>query len=137
MTGDAIIGATAAHREALKSLTGVPWRQGRKVPRNIYAVTGDDWEARPPIGAMDTPELAAEAAGSHNAAFTARREEGRVLFGACGPDGRLTGYAGHSLWQMCVYLPDGREGEVHDWLTAHGIEVYRMQNVAEIMRERG
>ena len=47
-------------------LTAVPWRQGRRKGRNLYAVTGDDWEAHPEIGCLDTAELAAEACAAHN-----------------------------------------------------------------------
>lgn len=50
-------------------LTAVEWRQGRKNPRNMYTVTGDDWEAHPGIGVLDTPELAEEACRAHNTAL--------------------------------------------------------------------
>lgn len=53
-------------------LTAVPWRQGRRKGRNLYAVTGDDWEAHPEIGCLDSPELAREAAEAHNAALAER-----------------------------------------------------------------
>lgn len=36
-------------------LTAVPWRQGRRKGRNLYAVTGPDWEAHPEIGCLDSP----------------------------------------------------------------------------------
>jgi hypothetical protein len=50
----------------------LPWRVGRKVPRNLYAMVGeaasdDDLD----IGRMDTPELAQAAAMGHNAALAA------------------------------------------------------------------
>jgi len=53
-------------------LTAVPWRAGRKNPRNMYAVTGNDWEAHPDIGKLDTAELAAEACAAHNEALARR-----------------------------------------------------------------
>jgi transcriptional regulator with XRE-family HTH domain len=56
-------------------------------------------------------------------------------FGTIGGDGRLADYEGHDLWHMSVYLPEGREAEAAAWMTAHGLEVYRMQRVSEIARE--
>jgi hypothetical protein len=53
-------------------LTALPWRVGRKNPRNMYAVTGDDWAVHWDIGKLDTAELAAEACRSHNAALERR-----------------------------------------------------------------
>jgi len=53
-------------------LTAVPWRVGRRKGRNMYAITGDDWEAHPDIGKLDTPELAAEACAAHNEALARR-----------------------------------------------------------------
>jgi hypothetical protein len=47
-------------------LAVLPWRQGRRKGRNLYAITGEDWEAHPEIGCLDTPELAAEAVAAHN-----------------------------------------------------------------------
>ena len=55
-------------------------------------------------------------------------------FGTVGEDGRLADYEGHDLWHMSVYLPTGREGEAVAWMTAHGLEVYRMQKVDEMIR---
>jgi transcriptional regulator with XRE-family HTH domain len=59
---------------------------------------------------------------------------GHVDFGTIGEDGRLEDYEGHDLWHMSVYLPEGREGEVVAWMAAHGLEVYRMQKVSEMMK---
>ena len=53
-------------------LTAVPWRAGRRKGRNLYAVTGPDWEQHPEIGCLDTPELAAEAVAAHNDALAKR-----------------------------------------------------------------
>lgn len=61
---------------------------------------------------------------------------GRADFGTCGEDGRLTDYSGHDLWHMSVYLPEGREGEAVAWMAAHGLEIYRMQKVTDLARER-
>ena len=58
--------------------TGLPWRQGRSQPRNVYAQTGDDWKAHPLIGHMDTGELAEEAVNSHNTALAATRAAERA-----------------------------------------------------------
>jgi len=57
---------------------------------------------------------------------------GRADFGKTGEDGRLEDYECHDLWHMSVYLPEGREGEVAQWMAAHGLEVYRMQKVSEM-----
>ncbi len=59
---------------------------------------------------------------------------GRADFGTVGEDGRLADHEGHDLWRMSVYLPVGREGEAAAWMTAHGIEVYRMQKASELAR---
>lgn len=59
---------------------------------------------------------------------------GLADFGTVGEDGRLADYEGHSLWHMSVYLPDGREGEAAAWMTAHGLEVYRMEKVSDLIR---
>lgn len=61
----------------MTDLTAVPWRQGRRKGRNLYAVTGEDWEAHPPIGMLDTPELAAEACEAHNEALERRKAADR------------------------------------------------------------
>jgi transcriptional regulator with XRE-family HTH domain len=63
---------------------------------------------------------------------------GRADFGVAGEDGRLEDHEGHDLWRMSVYLPEGREAEAAAWMAAHGLEVYRMQRVSEMMRgDRG
>ena len=51
---------------------------------------------------------------------------GHASFGDLGEDGRLADYENHELWHVVAYLPRGREGEVAEWMAAHGIEVYRM-----------
>ena len=61
---------------------------------------------------------------------------GRADFGTIGEDGRLADYEGHDLWRMSVYLPEGREGEAVAWMQAHGLEVYRMEKVEDIVRSR-
>lgn len=56
------------HRNVLADLAGKRWRTGRTNGRNVYARTGgDNWKDDVPVGAFDTPELAAEAVSSHNA----------------------------------------------------------------------
>jgi len=59
---------------------------------------------------------------------------GRADFGTIGDDGRLADYSSHGLWHMSVYLPEGREGEAAAWMATHGLEVYRMQKVEDIVR---
>ena len=59
---------------------------------------------------------------------------GRADFGTIGEDGRLEDYQGHELWHMSVYLPEGREGEAVAWMAAHGLEVYRMDQVSDVAR---
>jgi transcriptional regulator with XRE-family HTH domain len=51
---------------------------------------------------------------------------GRADFGEAGADGRLADHEGHDMWTMAVWLPRGREAEAAEWMTAHGLEVYRM-----------
>lgn len=48
------------------------------------------------------------------------------VFGELDEHMRLTDYDAHDLWLVSVYLPAGREGEVAEWMAAHGIEIYRM-----------
>lgn len=84
MTAPKVTASTRAYHAALSVLVDVEWRQGRSQPRNIYARTGgEDWKADPMIGQFDTPGLAEEAVGSHNAALEARRA-GLRLRGATG-----------------------------------------------------
>jgi hypothetical protein len=48
----------------------LPWRQGRKVGRTLYAVVGDEpSDDDVLIGVLDTPELAALAVLDHNLAM--------------------------------------------------------------------
>jgi transcriptional regulator with XRE-family HTH domain len=62
---------------------------------------------------------------------------GHADFGTAGDDGRLADYEGHNLWRMSVYLPEGREGEAAAWMTAHGLEVYRMDKAEDLAARRG
>jgi hypothetical protein len=63
---DNLLEATAEYHAKMAPLTGVPWRQGRSNPCNLYAVTGDDWKGHVPIGQLATPELAGAACAAHN-----------------------------------------------------------------------
>lgn len=59
------------YTQHLDELTGrfrlLPWRVGRRVARNIYAVVGPGpSDADIPIGALDSPVLAEEAVNAHN-----------------------------------------------------------------------
>jgi hypothetical protein len=65
--------ATGRYHAAMGELRDVPWRVGRSNPRNLYADTGGDWKGHPPIGVMDSPELAAEAVRAHNAGLEGGR----------------------------------------------------------------
>jgi hypothetical protein len=58
-----------------EDLTRLPWRVGRKVRRNLYAVVGDqpsdgDYD----IGRMDDAWLAARVVSDHNATLNASNE---------------------------------------------------------------
>lgn len=57
---------------------------------------------------------------------------GHASFGTLTEDGELADYSGHNLWRMSVWLPDGRVGEVVEWMTAHGLKVYRLWSPEEI-----
>jgi transcriptional regulator with XRE-family HTH domain len=59
---------------------------------------------------------------------------GHVSFGEVGDDGRLEDVSNHDMWTLAVWLPKGREGEVVEWMNAHGICVYRMWQPQEIAR---
>lgn len=89
-------GATSSHPEDLANrycgrchaftgdpvtdLSALPWRQGRgNGDRAVYAQPGsgpcnDD----PPVGVLDTAELAEEVVGEHNAALAARKAQDRA-----------------------------------------------------------
>ena len=51
---------------------------------------------------------------------------GHASFGELDEHGHLEDADGHDLWMISAWLPKGREGEVAEWMAAHGIEVYRM-----------
>ena len=68
-------------------LTAVPWRQGRRKRRNLYAVTGEDWEAHPEIGCLDTAELAAAACAAHNERLGCHRCGHRIMTAEYSPSG--------------------------------------------------
>lgn len=55
----------ARPRAESEGLAELPWRQGRKVPRNVYAGYGDDGIA---IGQFDSEWLALAAVEAHNRA---------------------------------------------------------------------
>jgi len=60
--------------EQADQLAWLPWRVGRRVPRNIYAQLGpdpDDGDVA--IGQLDSSILAADAVASHNEALRRRR----------------------------------------------------------------
>ena len=55
-----------AFRLEAKTLADVEWRQGRKQPRNVYAILSEDWLEDFEIAVFATPELAAAAVDAHN-----------------------------------------------------------------------
>lgn len=59
---------------------------------------------------------------------------GRADFGDINGDGRLASKEDHDLWTMAVWLPKGRETEACEWMTAHGLEVYRIWQPEEMKR---
>lgn len=61
---------------------------------------------------------------------------GHASFGTLDENGDLADSAGHDMWTMAVWLPNGREGEVVDWMAAHGLKVYRLWQPDEIARLR-
>lgn len=86
--------ATGRYHAAMGELRDVPWRVGRSNPRNLYADTGGGWKGHPPIGALDSPELARDAVEAHNAALNLSRLLGAgldVLVTPCGGAGRCCG----------------------------------------------
>jgi len=60
---------------------------------------------------------------------------GHASFGELDERGRLEDASGHDLWMISAWLPRGREGEVAEWMAAHGIEVYRMWQPTPASRE--
>lgn len=62
---------------------------------------------------------------------------GRADFGAIGEDGGLEDHEGHEMWTMAVWVPRGREAEAAQWMTTHGLEVYRMWQPEEMARRAG
>lgn len=71
MTDKAITEAVEHHRTALAVLAGEQWRQGRKDPCQVWAVTDDDYLNHVWIAHFATGELAAEACGAHNQSLAA------------------------------------------------------------------
>jgi hypothetical protein len=58
------------------------------------------------------------------------------VFGNLDEHMRLVSHEDHDLWHMSAYLPNGRENEVAEWMVVHGIEIYRMAPVSELIRKR-
>lgn len=59
------------------------------------------------------------------------QEDRQPAFGELDEHMRLIDASGHDLWQMAAWLPKDREGDVCEWMAAHGIEVYRMWQARE------
>lgn len=68
--------------------------------------------------------------------WTGQEERREPVFGELDERMRLVDAERHGLWDIAAYLPDGREGEVAEWMAAHGIEVYRMWRPAEMLAAR-
>lgn len=68
----------------MPDFTNTLWRTGRRVGRHMYAQLGPEpSDSDPPIGTLDTAEIAAEACEAHNEAL-ARRTAGLRLRGSHG-----------------------------------------------------
>lgn len=62
------------------------------------------------------------------------QEHREPVFGQLDEHMHLTDNSAHDLWRIAAWLPEGREGEVCEWMAAHGIEVYRMWQARETGR---
>jgi histidine triad (HIT) family protein len=67
--------------------------------------------------------------------WTGQQDRREPVFGELNEHMRLVDHGGHDLWHMSAYLPNGRENEVAEWMVVHGIEIYRMAPVSELMRK--
>lgn len=62
------LGHNARDQDESTFLASRPWRQGRKVPRNVYAQVSDDpSDDDVAIGSFDSEQLAFAAVNGHNA----------------------------------------------------------------------
>jgi histidine triad (HIT) family protein len=68
--------------------------------------------------------------------WTGQDERQEPVFGELDERMRLVDSEHHDMWDIAAYLPNGREGEVAEWMAAHGIEVYRMYRPAEVLKAR-
>jgi hypothetical protein len=65
----------------------LPWRVGRREGRHMYALIGEEpSDDDPPIGTLDTREIAAEACRAHNGALKARSGNSPVADAAANID---------------------------------------------------
>lgn len=62
-------GHDAISETMAKRFLNVPWRVGRKVPRNLYAQTNPDDEDGVAFGQLDSSWLAEHVVALHNAAL--------------------------------------------------------------------
>lgn len=69
--------------------------------------------------------------------WTGQDERAEPAFGDLDGQMQLTDASGHEMWHLAAWLPHDREGEVAEWMTAHGISVYRMYQSATLARELG
>lgn len=67
--------------------------------------------------------------------WTGQEERQDPSFGELDEHMRLVDSAGHDLWRMSAYLPAGRESEVAEWMAVHGIEIYRIDRAADLLRQ--
>jgi len=68
--------------------------------------------------------------------WTGQDDRQEPVFGELDERMRLVDAECHDMWDIAAYLPNGREGEVAEWMAAHGIEVYRMWRPAEMLKAR-
>lgn len=69
--------------------------------------------------------------------WTEQDKRTEPVFGELDEQMRLVDLSGHDMWHLAAWLPNGREGEVAEWMAAHGISVYRMYQSADLVRELG
>ena len=103
----------------MTDLSSLPWRQGRRVGRHLYAQLGPEpSDDDPVIGTLDTAELARAACQGHNDALALRQAARRRADGAHPGEGKPPAV---QLLEEALHLrmngeraPGGNE-TWHDW----------------------
>jgi histidine triad (HIT) family protein len=65
--------------------------------------------------------------------WTGQDERTSPVFGELDEHLRLIDSSHHDMWHLAAWLPNGREGEVAEWMAAHGVSVYRMYKSADLV----